>query len=79
MRCLTTILAVLALGTLPIAGQPGGKTSGSQLIGPLTSAPLFITYSEDGAADATVTDNPAPGSQGHRRVGAGRPAAYCPS
>ena len=60
MRYLVTTLAVLAFSTLPLTGQTGGKAAGSQRIDALTSAPSLVTYSEDGAADATVTENPPP-------------------
>ena len=60
MRHLTTILAVLALSAFPSTGQTGGRPSGSKRIDALTSAPSLVVYSEDGAADATVTENPPP-------------------
>ncbi|MDQ3816698.1 MAG: hypothetical protein M3362_03275 [Acidobacteriota bacterium] len=54
MRYLIVVLAVLALGTLTLAGQAGS----SQRINALTSAASLVVYSEDGAADASVTENP---------------------
>src|SRR5438132_1840153 len=58
MRYLITVLAMLALSALSLAGQTDGNSSGSQRIDSLTSAPSLAAYSEDGAADATVTENP---------------------
>jgi hypothetical protein len=60
MRCLGIILAVLALGALPLVSQAGGKSGGSKRIDALASAPALVVYSEDGAADATVMENPSP-------------------
>ena len=60
MRYLTTIVAVLALSVLPLARQASGKSIISKCIDALTTAPSLVVYSADGAADATVTENPPP-------------------
>ena len=57
MRCLTTILVALLL-SIPLAGQTRARSDGSERIDGLTTAPSLVVYSEDGAADATVTENP---------------------
>lgn len=58
MRCLTIILVALML-SIPLAGQTKARSDGSERIDALTTAPSLVVYSEDGAADATVTENPS--------------------
>ena len=79
MRYLGTILAMLALGALPLAGRGGGKSDNSKLVDALAAAPSLVVYSEDGAADATVTQNPAPEVRAIVGLGSRALPLLCPS
>ena len=60
MRNLTKLLAALLLSVIPLAGQNGRRPNDSRRIDALTLAPKLVVYGDDGAADATVTENPPP-------------------
>jgi hypothetical protein len=60
IRFLTAILITFAICSAPLLGQTRIKQSVSNPVDALTSAPSLVAYSSDGAADATVTDDPRP-------------------
>jgi hypothetical protein len=56
-RALTTVSLLASLGFSQIIADAGAKpASRSRYIDTLVSAPKLVTYSNDGAADATVTE-----------------------
>src|SRR2546423_5108697 len=60
MRYFITILTALTFCSIPLNGQTKNKSTGSKRIDALTSTSSLVTYSDDAAADATITEHPSP-------------------